>query len=109
MKKNLIVNGLEIFYRDLPPKTLHRSRALCSALKGGDWRLPTHKEIMYLYDLHKLGILGFKDDLYWSYDEDEVSRPYAFSVNFKDGEARMNLDQQYYSQYNIRPVRRHQG
>lgn len=102
MKKNLIINGLEIFYKDLPPKTLFKARALCSALKGGDWRLPTHGELMYLYDLHKLGILSFKDDLYWSYS---VDNPYQYSVNFNDGVLRVDRQSQF-NEFNIRPVRR---
>jgi len=33
---------------------------------GHNWRLPTIKELKYLYKIHKLGVGGFSNDSYWS-------------------------------------------
>lgn len=68
-RKNYVIPalGLEIFYNDLPSHRLWREyNSLSLALRGGGWRAPTLHELQYMHSLHKLGVMGFKDAIYWS-------------------------------------------
>ena len=106
MKKNFIINDLEVFYKDLPPRNLFKARVLCSALKDGNWRLPTHEELTYLYDLHNLGIMGFKNEYYWSYKEISTGSAISTSIHFNNGMYVNNNDSVKVNMiHNIRPVR----
>jgi len=102
MKKNLIVGDLEIFCRDLPDREFLSGKALCSALRGGDWRIPTLKELGYLYELHKLGILGFNPTgLYWS--DRSTQDGYNAVINFSTGSYSSKNTRS--NKLGIRPVR----
>lgn len=101
MKTNLIVGDIEIFYKDLPKKSFDKGVALSSALRGGNWRLPTLKELGYLYKLHKLGVLNFDPDgIYWSTRKTEENM-YAV-INF--GTGGFSSKNKHFD-LNIRPVR----
>lgn len=103
MRKNFIVGNLEIFYRDNPKKTISipKGAALSSALKGGDWRIPTFEELSYLYELHKLGVLNLEETTYWSSHKDPTGDMYK-CLNFRTGESRYR---NMHTHFRVRPVR----
>jgi len=120
--KNFIIEpmGLEIFYRDFPPgKTFDRYKSLCLALRGDGWRIPTIKELSYMYSLHTLGVLGFDASIhYYSTSNTLNSRPslsghidpYAVpnsvqSISFIDGSLAESSTFQTFVNMNVRPVR----
>ena len=102
MTKNLIVGDIEIFYRDHPKELgIPKGMALASAIKGGDWRIPTFEELTYIYDLHKLGILNLNGEVYWSMGVDSNKDLYR-TLNFKTGSSEYRFKNIPFS---IRPVR----
>jgi hypothetical protein len=74
MSKHYIIHGLgiEIFYKDLPPhKKFMEYNSLCLALRGDGWRAPTLIELGAMYEMSKLGVMGFDRSMwttYWSGD-----------------------------------------
>jgi hypothetical protein len=100
--KNLIIGDIEIFHMDHPKElSIYKGMALASALKGGGWRIPTFKELTYIYDLHKLGILNLNGEIYWSMDVDTNKDLYR-TLNFKTGIMKYKFKNLAFS---IRPVR----
>jgi hypothetical protein len=64
---NIILNKLEIMADDLPNKMPWTSVPMeLESLGGNGWRLPTEAEFKNIYELHKLGIGGFKPEKYWA-------------------------------------------
>ena len=101
MKRNLIAGNIEIFYKDLPKRDLRKGQALCSALKGGTWRLPSLKELGYLYELHKLGILNLDPaGIYWS--DRRTDRDMCAVINFGTGSY---SSKSVFTELSVRPVR----
>ena len=102
MNKNLVILNLEVFYRDNPKKgiSIPIGAILASALKGGDWRIPTFEELSYLYELNKLGVLNMSG-IYWSSYNDPTGTMYK-CLNFTTGESRYR---NMHSNLNVRPVR----
>ncbi len=80
--------------------SIPKGSTLASALKGGDWRIPTFEELTYLYDLHKLGVLNMRGT-YWSSYKDPTGTMYK-CLNFKTGESTYRT---MHSNLNVRPVR----
>ena len=112
-RKNYIIPdlGLEIFYKDLPSHRLWREyNSLSLALRGGGWRSPTLQELQYMHSLHKLGVMGFKDAIYWSSDIpynsiDRLKEGIRYCVDFESDTLdiiKMNIHTTYQK---FRPVR----
>ena len=108
--KNFIIEpmGLEIFYRDFPPgKTFDRYKSLCLALRGDGWRIPTIKELSYMYSLHTLGVLGFDASIdYFSTSNSPYEGTNSVqSISFIDGSLAESSTFQTFVNMNVRPVR----
>ena len=111
-KNFIIVDNLEIFYKDLPSgKTYNKYKSLCIALKGDGWRIPNINELSYMYSLHSLGILGFSNNPYFSTTNkiDSIGRPKPYTVqciHFSSGDLfTSNTLTHNYNDTLVRPVR----
>jgi hypothetical protein len=113
MSKHYIIHGLdiEIFYKDLPTHKLwNQYKSLCLALKGDGWRAPTLIELRCMYELHKIGVMGFVPTTYWSSDIpiSSIGEPklgLRYCINF-NGSSPDDLKQNVHFHYNeFRPVR----
>jgi hypothetical protein len=107
--KNFIIEpmGLEIFYKDLPAgKTFNQYKSLCLALRGDGWRIPTIKELSYMYSLHTLGVLGFDASIdYFSNCEPDEFTNSVKAISFIDGSLRYLSPFLNFVNMNVRPVR----
>ena len=81
--------NLEVMYKDLSPGTLdwYTTEELINLFDPeGRWRLPTIMDLKYLYQLHIMGIGGFKKN-YWS--STEINGPNTVNamwvMDFSDG------------------------
>ena len=106
-KHYIVADTLEIFYKDLPPgKTFDQYKSLCLALRGDGWRIPTIKELSYMYSLHNLGVLNFLGDYYWS-SNDSISmykKDHKYGQSFQNGHLFLS-DIRYDNKIYARPVR----
>lgn len=117
MSRNYIIHGLdiEIFYKDLPThKKFNEYESLCLALRGDGWRAPTLIELRAMYELSKLGVMGFDRSIFTIYWSGDITRN-SFSIPldsyrkciYFDKDAPEVIDQNIHLNYdvNFRPVR----
>ena len=106
-KNYIIADTLEIFYKDLPSgKTFDQYNSLCLALKGDGWRIPTIKELSYMYGLHTLGILEFDNDRTY-FSSSHSSEIFFKCINFSNGDViqRLIINTTSFRTIKVRPVR----
>jgi len=104
--------GLEIFYKDLPSvKTFDQYKSLCLGIKGDGWRIPTIKELSYMYGLHSLGLLGFDSSRAYFSTTNKLDslgnvKPYVVQcISFLDGDLIGGATISYKTDFKVRPVR----
>ena len=80
---NIELGNLEIAKDDFPTKmNIDDAAAACAEL-GSGWRLPTNKELRFMYD-HRDLIPGIKDDSYWS--GKEKNNVFGWIFSFIEGQ-----------------------